>query len=479
MMATLRKRKIGENRILASGGKVKKAGVNKEEVSEIDDMKEAGDHKMTLHEDQLEDKLPSSPSSWSFTDDLMQGESDLASPNGACADEEARVDEKNSKEGAGLKMRLRVKGRDTLCGKAGYGKTPNAATKGKVGRAAPTEVCPTKAETSKAEEGNHATVQGTRAGRTRNSLKEGKATENLKKSSNSMKTRNAPEKPRKELNLSKKTEEDSKKTKAKPENTKDKPKKAEDMPNKTEKKYVVGSREKADKKAWIEAMKAQGVRKSTPPKMIQKLKVESKAPAVGRPNLPPLPAEGDLFMPQVNGKKLEQCCTELLIHLEDLEAGESFSVQQMSLLLEGCDERKLVLICEVLEALAMVRRVGSDLEWLGREKVDEQLVRLHQEALEQDMLQQIRKGCNGVVANDKGEDIVKMKRKLSNLELAQKLVMIFLATPEPRTLNLGVACKVVYAGVKQPVVAQAWLAEIATVLVALGLLRYFMDIDSN
>ena len=60
MMATLRKRKIVENRILASsGGKVRKAGVNKEEVSEVDDMK-AGDHKMTLHEDELEDKLPSS-----------------------------------------------------------------------------------------------------------------------------------------------------------------------------------------------------------------------------------------------------------------------------------------------------------------------------------------------------------------------------------------------------------------------------------
>ena len=49
MMATLRKRKIVENRILASGGKVRKAGVNKEEVSEMDDMKKAGDHKMTLH----------------------------------------------------------------------------------------------------------------------------------------------------------------------------------------------------------------------------------------------------------------------------------------------------------------------------------------------------------------------------------------------------------------------------------------------
>merc|ERR1719193_1888389 len=44
--------------------------------------------------------------------------------------------------------------------------------------------------------------------------------------------------------------------------------------------------EKVGKKAWIEAMKAQGVRKRTTPKMIQKLKVEYKAPAVGRPNLP-------------------------------------------------------------------------------------------------------------------------------------------------------------------------------------------------
>ena len=247
-----------------------------------------------------------------------------------------------------------------------------------------------------------------------------------------------------------------------------------------DKKIANGSREKADKKTWIEAMKAQGVRKSTAPEMIQKLKVESMDPAVGRKNLPPLPEEAELFMPQVKGKNLEQCCSELLIYLDDLEVGESFSVQQMSLLLEGCDERKLVLICEVLEALAMVRRTGSDLEWLGRGgTVDEQLVCLHQAALEQDILQQIHLSCNAGMANDEGgEDTVKLKRKLSNLELAQKLVMIFLAAPEPRTLNLAVACKVIYAGLKQPVVAQAWLAEIATVLVALGLLRYFLSPSS-
>ena len=62
---------------------------------------------------------------------------------------------------------------------------------------------------------------------------------------------------------------------------------------------------------------------------------------------------------------------------------------------------------------------------------------------------------------------------MSNLELAQKLVMIFLAAPEPRTFTLGIACKIIYADAKQPVVAQAWLAEIATVLVALRILRYF------
>ena len=75
--------------------------------------------------------------------------------------------------------------------------------------------------------------------------------------------------------------------------------------------------------------------------------------------------------------------------------------------------------------------------------------------------------------------IRKVKRKLSNLELAQKLVMIFMAAPEPRTFTLGIACKVIYADAKQPVVAQAWLAEIATVLVALGLLRYFSPPSSG
>merc|ERR1712025_762503 len=102
----------------------------------------------------------------------------------------------------------------------------------------------------------------------------------------------------------------------------------------------------------------------------------------------------ELFMPQTKGKKLEQWCAEFLVILEDLEVGESFSVKHMSLLLEGCDERKLVLFCEVLEALAMVRRLGSDLEWLGREMVDKQLVKLHQAALEQDMLCQIHLGCD-------------------------------------------------------------------------------------
>ena len=496
-MATLRKRK--------AVGKASNAWLNKEEESKVEDMK-AGDQKMTLHE---EDKLPASPSSWSFIEDLMQPEEgqgltgDLVSLKGACGG-----GNKGAKEGAGFKMRLRFKGKETQGGKAGNRTNQNAATKGKIGRAAPTRGCPTpsKAEnkTSKVREVNGTTMEGTRAGKTG----KGKAKESLKKSSDAMNTGRVPENPTKDLSNesekgSKNTEEGSKTTRKGSKKTEKVPKKPGRGSNKTvanSKKFEDPSKEtdeiekvgidktpkevkkakeleKVGKKAWIEAMKAQGVRKRTAPKMIQKLKVESKASAVGRPNLPPLPEEADLFMPQIKGKKLEQCCTELLMLLEELEVGQSFNLQQMSVLLEGSDERKLLLICEVLEALAMVRRTGSDLEWLGRDLVDEQLVRLHQDALEQDVLQQIRLGCDGGMEKDEGEDTGTIKRHLSNLQLTQKLVMIFLAAPDPRTLTLSVACKVIYAGFKQPVVAQSWLSEIANVLVALGLLRYFLFLN--
>merc|ERR1719234_1595689 len=177
----------------------------------------------------------------------------------------------------------------------------------------------------------------------------------------------------------------------------------------------------------------------------------------------------------MKSKNLEQCCTEFLVLLEDLEVGQSFSIQQLSLILEGCDERRLVLICEVLEALAMLRKTCSNLEWVGKEMVDEQLVRLHKQALEQDMLHQICLACDG----GKEDDAAKLRMKLTTLQLAQKLVMIFLVLPEPRSLQLGLACKIIYAECKQPVVAQAWLAEIATVLVSLGLLRKVYLVDKT
>ena len=70
MMATLRKRKSVENEILK---KMDKARAKDEEVSEGKDMK-ARDPKTTIHDEVLENKVTDSPSSWSFIDDLMQGE---------------------------------------------------------------------------------------------------------------------------------------------------------------------------------------------------------------------------------------------------------------------------------------------------------------------------------------------------------------------------------------------------------------------
>merc|ERR1712013_236563 len=165
------------------------------------------------------------------------------------------------------------------------------------------------------------------------------------------------------------------------------------------------------------------------------------------------------------GKKFEQWCTEALQLLDTLEEGQSLTLKWMALHLEGCYERKLLLICEVLEALGLMRRTSSDiLEWLGRKRLDRQLVLLHQEAQDEDLLQQLRTSCEGKVAV--GEE-------------KKKLAKIFLVIPEPYTLTLEVALRVIYAGFKQPVLANTSLAEIAAVLVALGLLRKVFLVDPN
>jgi len=482
MMATLRKRKSVENEILK---KVDKARAEKEEVSEGKDMK-ARDPKTTIHDEELENKVTDSPSSWSFIDDLMQGEENpgmtgkhgvLASPQGACdaGDKQAKLCGKKAKDGAGFKMRLRVGQRKTREEKEGDQANINAAREVKVESIVPKKGKrgrPSKAD--KTGGGKFIIDEGTKARDTRIFSKGSKAKENLEKLCS---TPN-------DSNLSKKSGQRLKKTGKGPRKTVVKYKKAEDSPkvssdNVPEEVQRAKEFGKTSKKAWIEAMKAQGVAEKKAPKMTKNLKTESgigsKAPAKGHLHLPPLPEEADLFVPQMKNKNMEQCCVELLLLLEDLEVGQSFSVQQLSLLLDGCDERRLLLICEVLEALAMVRKTGSDLEWVGREMVDEQLVRLHKEALEQGLLQQMRIGFVGGME----DDAAKIKMKLSTLQLAQKLVMIFLVVPEPRTLQLGLACKIIYAGSKQPVVAQAWLAEIATVLVSLGLLRKVYLVDKT
>ena len=90
--------------------------------------------------------------------------------------------------------------------------------------------------------------------------------------------------------------------------------------------------------------------------------------------LPPLPDEADLFVPPLTNKKFEQWCTEALQVLDTLEEGQSLTLKWMALHLEGCEERKLLLICEVLEALGLMRRTSSDiLQWLGRKRLDRQL----------------------------------------------------------------------------------------------------------
>ena len=229
--------------------------------------------------------------------------------------------------------------------------------------------------------------------------------------------------------------------------------------------------ERLRKKSWIEAMKAQTVKTPT-----AVARVDGTVRVKGRSGglvdfLPPLPDEADLFVPPLTNKKFEQWCTEALQLLDTLEEGQSLTLKWMALHLEGCDERKLLLICEVLEALGLMRRTSSDiLEWLGRKRLDRQLVLLHEKAQEEDLLQQIRTSCEGKVAVGEEKKRLAMLN-INNFHLARKLAMIFLVIPEPYTLTLEVALRVIYAGFKQPVLANTSLAEIAAVLVALGLLR--------
>ena len=233
--------------------------------------------------------------------------------------------------------------------------------------------------------------------------------------------------------------------------------------------------ERLRKKSWIVAIKAQTV---MTPRAVARTDgtVRVKGRSGGSVNfLPPLPDKADLFVPPLTNsglkfeQKFEQWCTEALQVLDTLEEGQSLTLKWMALHLEGCDEPKLLLFCEVLEALGLLRRTSS--EWLGRKGLDRQLVLLHQEAQDEDLLQQLRTSYEGKVAV--GEEKKKLAElNINNFHLARKLAMIFLVIPEPHTLTLGVALRVIYAGFKQPFLANTSLVEIAAVLVALGLLRF-------
>jgi hypothetical protein len=68
------------------------------------------------------------------------------------------------------------------------------------------------------------------------------------------------------------------------------------------------------------------------------------------------------------------------------------------------------------------------------------------------------------------EDQACLREKFTSGVLAQKLLMMFLVAPEPRTLTMGVASQVVF-GPRARAVDRTRLSEICSVLSSLGLLR--------
>ena len=97
--------------------------------------------------------------------------------------------------------------------------------------------------------------------------------------------------------------------------------------------------------------------------------------------------------------------------------------------------------------------------------MDQCLVRLHQLAEQEQVLQQLHSSCQEDGAIHGGA----AKEKLTTGVLAQKLLMMFLVVPEPRTLTMGVASRVIY-GSNSNNSYKSKLTEISSALAGFGLL---------
>ena len=186
--------------------------------------------------------------------------------------------------------------------------------------------------------------------------------------------------------------------------------------------------------------------------------------------LPPLPLESDLFLPPVSSRKgIAEECSQLLAWLHNKENHIVFDIDQVAAMLDA-DVKKLFLCCNVLESVLLMTKTGvNSYMWHGRERMERSLQWLRELAEKKKVLEQLYRTCQSHSVETSQESQV--KEKLSVGVVAQKLLMIFLVAPEPKTLTISVACEVIYGrnGVRPS--TKSKITDVSNILMGAGLLR--------
>ena len=107
--------------------------------------------------------------------------------------------------------------------------------------------------------------------------------------------------------------------------------------------------------------------------------------------------------------------------------------------------------------------------WHGRERLERSLEWLQELAEKKNVLEQLYRVCQSHRVDTTQDSQV--KEKLSVGVVAQKLLMIFLVAPEPKTLTIGVACEVIYGRNGVRASTKSKVTDVSNILMAAGLLR--------
>ena len=196
-------------------------------------------------------------------------------------------------------------------------------------------------------------------------------------------------------------------------------------------------------------------------------------------SLPPLPQEEELFCPPINGRRGKKCFQVLGDNLlatlpRDTEVTVKLDVTAKNLQI---DIKRLYTVVKVLEAVRMMERVGMNTyKWLGWDNMMSSLVWLRQMGDKQGMERQLKMAKKNQLPLPGPGQTARMEQetKLNCVMLTQKLLMLFLILPEPRTISLPVASLVIFG----PVLSQAKrysclqrLVDISQVLQSVGLVK--------